>query len=152
MSLRPRGMHRRIAMLSAKHPESRDLSPSAKHQCERGLTSLGRFSKTSEGTTKNNRKHRRRRCLPRGCRRVFLFLNYVNMTSKLLLLASRNGERKKERKKRLEIAGNWLYSSRGSRLVDRLSHFNLRRRRTVSISELPVQGLGRLTMLSLVLL
>ena len=43
MSLRPRGMHRRIAMLSAKHPESRDLSPSAKLQCERGLTSLGRF-------------------------------------------------------------------------------------------------------------
>ena len=43
------------------------------------------------------------------------------MTSKLLLLASLNVERKKERKKRLEIAGYLLYSSRGTRLVDRLS-------------------------------
>ena len=99
-------------MLSAKLLESRDLSPIAKLQCERGLTSLDRFL----GSAKT----------------------MVNMTSKLLLLASRKLERKKERKKRLEIAGCWLYSSRGSRLVDRLSHFDLRRRKTVSGCELPV--------------
>ena len=57
-----------------------------------------------------------------------------------------------ERKKRLEIAGYWLYSSRRLRLVDRLSNFDLRRQMTVSMSEPPVKGLGRLTKLSLALL
>ena len=76
----------------------------------------------------------------------------VNMTSRLLLLASRNLGEGKERKKRLEIAGFWLYRSRLQRLVDRLSKSDLRRRKTVSLCELPVEGLGRLTKLSLALL
>ena len=72
--------------------ESRDLSPIAKLPCDRGLTSLGRFPKHAKTT--------------------------VNMTSKLLLLASRNLERKKGKKEK--VGNSWL-------LAVQFSHVETRR-------------------------